>query len=75
MAGTTSVNCVITFDPDPAKVNAKKIGLSQSVKVTLPDGSHTAVDPTTEERRVRSGSGADCALDRAWINRRTLPFN
>ena len=63
-----AVSCVLTFDPDPAKVDAKKIGLSQSFKETNPDGSHTAGDPTTEERRVRSGSGADYALDRVSRN-------
>jgi hypothetical protein len=66
--GATSVNCVMTFDPDAAKVDAKKIGLSQAVKVTHDDGSHTAVDPTTEERRARSGTGADYALDRVSRN-------
>jgi hypothetical protein len=62
--GTQGVNCVLTFDPDADKIDAKKIGLSQSVKITYPDGSHTGIDPTKEGRRVESGSGSDYVLDR-----------
>jgi len=61
---TTGVNAVVEFHPDPAKIDAKKIGMSQSVVITYPDGTHTGIDPTKEGRRVKSGAGKDYVLDR-----------
>jgi len=62
--GTTGVDCVLEFHPDADKIDATKIGLSQSYIKTNPDGSHTGIDPTTEGRRAKGGAGADYALDR-----------
>jgi hypothetical protein len=58
------VDCVLMFDPDPDKIDAKKIGLTQTAKITRLDGSHTGIDPTKEGRRVTGGAGADYVLDR-----------
>jgi hypothetical protein len=58
------VNAVVEFHPDPEKIDAKKIGLSQSVMITYPDGKHTGIDPTKEGRRVKAGAGKDYVLDR-----------
>jgi Domain of unknown function (DUF4157) len=62
--GTRGVDCVLEFHPDADKIDATKIGLSQSVKITYTDGSHTGIDPTKEGRRAKSGAGADYVLDR-----------
>lgn len=61
---TRGVDCVLEFHPDPDKIDAKKIGLSQTLATTQSDGSHTAIDPTKEGRRVQSGLGQDYTLDR-----------
>ena len=61
---TTGVSAVIEFHPDPNKIDAKKIGMSQSAVITYPDGTHTGIDPTKEGRRVKSGAGKDYVLDR-----------
>ena len=58
------VNCILKFKPDPDKIDAKKIGLLQSVKITNGDGSHTGIDPTKEGRRVKDGKGKDYVYDR-----------
>jgi hypothetical protein len=62
------VDIVLEFHPDPAKIDAKKIGLTQAVKLTYADGTHTGIDPAKEGRRVLSGSGADYVLDRISTN-------
>lgn len=62
--GTKGVDCVLEFHPDPDKIEAKKIGLTQTIMMTYDDGSHSAIDPTKEGRRVKSGTGAGYTLDR-----------
>jgi hypothetical protein len=62
--GERGVDIVLKFDPDETKVNATKIGLAQSVKITNADGSHTGIDPAKESRRVTGGKGADYVHDR-----------
>jgi hypothetical protein len=58
------VDCVLMFDPDPDKIDATKIGLSQTAKITYTNGAHTGIDPTKEGRRATSGAGQDYVLDR-----------
>ncbi len=58
------VDAVVEFHPDETKIDAKKIGLTQSVKVTHADASHTAIDPTKEGRRVQSGGAEGYTHDR-----------
>jgi Domain of unknown function (DUF4157) len=62
--GTTGVSCILEFHPDENVVDAKKIGLSQTAKITYDNGTHTGIDPTKEGRRVKSGGGQDYVLDR-----------
>jgi hypothetical protein len=62
--GQKGVDILLKFDPDPDKINATKIGLAQSVKITNGDSSHTGIDPTKEGRRVQQGEGADYVHDR-----------
>lgn len=56
------VHIVLTFDPDRKKVNATKIGLTQSVRYQL---AGTAVDyfPVGRGRRVPSGAGEGSQVD------------
>lgn len=61
---TRGVDCVLEFHPDADKIDAKKIGLSQTILTTHNDGSHTAIDPTKQGRSVPSGAGKDYTLDR-----------
>lgn len=57
------VDIVLTFDPDKTKVDAKKIGLTQSVIVKL-GGSTANLFPIHAERTVPSGTGAGAMIDR-----------
>jgi hypothetical protein len=61
---TGGVDCVLMFDPDPDKIDATKLGLSQTAKITYTDGAHTGIDPAKEGRRATGGSGQDYVLDR-----------
>ena len=70
--GTTGVSCVLEFHPDENVIDAKKIGLSQTAKITYDSGVHTGIDPTKEGRRVKSGGGQDYVLDR--ISSRNNPI-
>lgn len=56
------VDIEITFDPDPTKVNAKKIGLVQTVRVNL-GGTNTGWYPLERRRMVPSGTGAGAQID------------
>lgn len=59
------VTIVLKFNPDEAKIDAKKIALSQSVRKTDRNGSAYAVDPTQSSRMVKSGKpGAGYRIDR-----------
>jgi hypothetical protein len=64
----TGVKCWLDFEPNEKKVDATKIGLTQAVKGTYKDGSHTGLDPGMEGRRVKSGPGKDFHIDRADSN-------
>jgi len=57
------VDIVLTFDPDRTKVNAKKIGLTQSVRSTLA-GTDVPLYPVERNRMVPSGTGAGSQIDR-----------
>ncbi|HET9621022.1 MAG TPA: DUF4157 domain-containing protein [Kofleriaceae bacterium] len=61
---TNGVAVVLEFHPDEKLIDAKKIGLSQTAKITHNDDTHTGIDPTKEARRVTSGGGQDYVLDR-----------
>src|SRR5262245_25893389 len=53
------------FHPDETKVDAKKIGLSQTLKATKASGDVYAIDPSAAKRMVGSAkSGAGYYLDR-----------
>lgn len=59
------VEIILKFHPDTAKVDAKKIALSQSVKTINAAGDTYAIDPSTSARMVGSGkAGAGYAIDR-----------
>jgi hypothetical protein len=63
-AGTEwGVDIVLTFDPDRNKVDAKKIGLTQTVHSWLA-GTDVDLFPVTRNRRVQSGTGAGSEIDR-----------
>ncbi len=49
------VEIFLMFHPDEAKVDAKKIGLSQTVKTTTASGDAYAIDPSSARRMVGSG--------------------
>jgi hypothetical protein len=57
------VDIVLTFDPDRTKVNAKKIGLVQSVRSQLA-GTAVSLFPVIRDRLVPSGTGAGTQIDR-----------
>jgi Domain of unknown function (DUF4157) len=57
------VDIVLTFDPDKTKVNAKKIGLTQSIRYQLA-GNVVDLFPVGANRRVKSGSGEGFQIDR-----------
>jgi hypothetical protein len=61
--GEQGVDMVLTFDPHKTKVDAKKIGLVQSVHVKLA-GTSAGWYPVEHERRVPSGTGAGSQIDR-----------
>lgn len=54
-AAGTGVKIILMFHPDETKVDAKKIGLSQTVKSTTASGAVTAIDPSAASRMVPSG--------------------
>lgn len=58
------VSIVLAFDPDSSKVDATKIGLSQSVRTVNDDNSTTGIDPSSESRRVKNGGGEGYRIDR-----------
>jgi hypothetical protein len=60
----TGVKCWLDFEPNEKNVDATKIGLVQAVKGTYKDGTHTGLDPASENRRVKSGPGQDYHIDR-----------
>lgn len=49
------VEIFLMFHPDETKVDAKKIGLSQTLKSITASGGVTAVDPSAASRTVASG--------------------
>eukprot|EP01034_Spumella_vulgaris_P012592 gene12592-16032_t len=58
------VEITLKFHPDDTKVDASKIGLSQSVTTLDKNGSPYAIDPSTAGRMVGSGkSGAGYDID------------
>ena len=57
------VDIVLEFDPDKTKVNAEKIGLTQSVRDQL-SGTAVALFPVERDRMVPSGTGAGSQIDR-----------
>lgn len=59
---TRGADMTLTFEPGD-NIDAKKIGLTQSVK-TLASGSPIVVDPSTATRMVPSGPGAGYEHDR-----------
>ena len=59
---TRGADMTLTFEPGDL-IDAKKIGLTQSVK-TLASGSPIVVDPSTATRMVPSGPGAGYEHDR-----------
>jgi Domain of unknown function (DUF4157) len=56
---------VLEFDPDKTKVDAKQIGLVQSVRVRL-GGKHADLWPTHANRVVPSGIGEGFQIDRQY---------
>ena len=57
------VDIVLTFDPDRTKVNAKKIGLTQTVRSQLA-GTSVVLFPVGRDRAVPSGTGEGSLIDR-----------
>ena len=57
------VDIELTFDPDATKVDAKKIGLTQSVRSQLA-GTNVALFPVVRDRMVPSGTGEGSQIDR-----------
>lgn len=57
------VDIVLTFDPDRTKANAKKIGLTQSVRSQLA-GTNVVLFPVQQGRMVTSGTGEGSQIDR-----------
>lgn len=53
----------ITFDPDKTKVDAEKIGLTQSIRYEL-SGKDVALYPVAQDRMVASGPGKGTQIDR-----------
>jgi Domain of unknown function (DUF4157) len=62
--GEWGVDIELTFDPDAAKVDAKKIGLTQAVRSELA-GAMVAIEPSRQTRVVPSGTGEGKEIDRA----------
>jgi Domain of unknown function (DUF4157) len=61
----SGVEIILKFHPDDTKVDAKKIGLSQSIRKTGASGTPYAIDPTQAGKMVAAGkSGAGYAIDR-----------
>ena len=58
------VDIKLTFDPDDTKVDAMKIGLTQSVRSQLA-GTPVSLYPVHNERVVKAGDGAGSRIDRA----------
>jgi hypothetical protein len=54
-ASGRGVEIFLMFHPDETKVDAKKIGLSQTVKATKASGDVYAIDPSAATRTVGSG--------------------
>ncbi len=61
--GEYGIDAVLQFDPDRTKVNAKLIGLIQSVRLQL-GGTATGHFPIEQTRRVPSGTGEGSQIDR-----------
>ena len=57
------VDIVLEFHPDKTKVDAEKIGLTQSVRSQLA-GHSALIHPTQDERTVESGEGEGNRIDR-----------
>lgn len=67
------VDIVVTFDPEPTKVDAKKIGLTQSVRSYLA-GSSVFIEPSRRERLVPSGTGEGREIDRTTLGAYSNPL-
>ena len=57
------IDIVLTFDPDKVKVNAKKIGLVQSIRYQLA-GTNVGLFPVHQGRMVPSGAAQGSQIDR-----------
>lgn len=72
----TGVEIALTFDPSPAKVDATKIALVQSVRAFNAAGATYAVNPTIANRVVPAGaSGAGYAIDASGRSNNPLYFD
>jgi hypothetical protein len=72
----TGVEIALTFDPFPAKVDATKIALVQSVRAFNASGAAYAVNPTIANRVVPSGTqGAGYAIDASGKSNNPLYFD
>jgi len=70
------VQITLLFKPDEAKVDARKIALSQSVKATMEDGTVYAPDPNKAARMVGSGkSGAGYVIDAPGTTNNPIYFD
>lgn len=67
------VDIELTFDPDRTKVDATKIGLTQSVRTQLA-GSAVEVFPVQRNRRVQSGAGEGSRIDQLSTGAYTNPL-
>jgi len=67
------VDIKLTFDPDTTKVDAKKIGLTQSVRAQLA-GKAVAGFPIHHERQVKSGAGEGSRIDRSALGKYGNPI-
>ena len=72
----TGVEIALTFDPFPAKVDATKIGLVQSVRAFNAAGATYAVNPTIANRVVPAGAkGAGYAIDASGKSNNPVYFD
>jgi hypothetical protein len=71
----SGVTIVLKFHPNKVKADAKKIGMSQSVKANKEDGTPYAVNPTMANRMVASGSAAGFTIDASGATNNPLYFD
>jgi hypothetical protein len=74
--GRRGVDITLAFDPDPGKVDAKKIALSQSIKTTTAGGLDVPLGPTQAGRMVATGKpGAGYAIDQHESTNNPIYYN